>query len=531
MHAYPHRQIIHTIYSFLTLLPIRTIFQWLLTVLSFYFVANGNAARPNIVIIYADDHAQHAISAYGSRINQTPHIDGLARDGMKFTQSFVANSICGPSRATLLTGLHSHANGQIGNRSQFRDELPTFAKSLQASGYATAVIGKWHISTPPNGFDYWALKRGSFYNADFDTKTGLEKSEGHVTDTITERSIDWMREHKEQPFMVWVSHSAAHRTWEPPIRHLKKYGDRDIPEPKTLFDSYSGKNPGAHTAQMRISRDLFPAYDLKLPVTGEGILDQAAQSQLNRLTSEQRSAWNAAFGPENEAFAKLNLSGDALTRWNYQRYIKNYLRNVDGLDDSVGKVREFLAKEGLDQNTIVIYSSDQGFFLGDHGWYDKRWMYEESFRTPLIIRWPGVTSPGSSNDALVQNIDMAPTILEIAGLGVPESMHGNSLLPLLHGATPNHWRDAIYYHYQMEEPQNRTAHLVAKHYGIRTDALKLIHFYESDTWECYDLANDPHEIENLYNAPGKASMIAGLKRRLSDLQRQFGDPVLEKGIR
>lgn len=496
-----------------------------LVLMAFAFACEADAARPNIVIIYADDHAQHAISAYGSRINQTPNIDALARDGMRFTQSFVANSICGPCRATLLTGLHSHANGQIGNRSKFRDELPTFAKSLQAAGYATAVIGKWHISTQPNGFDYWALKKGSFYNASYATTTGVEKSHGHVTDTITNRSLKWMLEHKDEPFMVWISHSAAHRTWEPPIRHLKKYGDRDIPEAKTLFDDYSGKNAGAHTAQMRVSRDLFPAYDLKLPVTGEGVLDRVARQQLNRLTPKQRAAWDEAFGPRNAEFAKLKLTGDDLTRWNYQRYIKNYLRNVDGLDDSVGKVRNFLSEHGLDRNTIVIYSSDQGFFLGDHGWYDKRWMYEESLRTPLIVQWPGVTRPGATCDSLVQNIDMAPTILEMAGLGVPKSMHGDSLVPLLRGATTKRWREAIYYHYQMEEPQTRTAHLVAKHYGIRTDAFKLIHFYEADTWELYDLASDPHEITNLYDDPDRTTKIAELKRELLGLQKQFGDPV------
>jgi len=499
----------------------RSILLVLLTV----FAAEVDAARPNIVIIYSDDHAQHAISAYGSRINRTPNIDALARDGMKFNQSFVANSICGPCRATLLTGLHSHANGQIGNRSKFRDELPTFAKSLQGTGYATAVIGKWHISTPPNGFDYWALKKGSFYNANYSTTTGVEKSHGHVTDTITDRSLKWMLEHKDEPFMVWIAHSAAHRTWEPPIRHLKKYGDQDIPESRSLFDDYSGKNPGAHTAQMRISRDLFPAYDLKLPVTGKGVLDHAATRQLNQLTPRQRTAWDAAFGPRNAEYARSNLTGDDLTRWHYQRYMKNYLRNVDGLDDSVGKIRNFLKEHGLEQNTIVIYSSDQGFFLGDHGWYDKRWMYEESLRTPLVVHWPGVTRPGSSNDSLVQNIDMAPTILQMAGVSVPKSMHGESMVPLLRGATPRGWRDAIYYHYQMEEPQTRTAHLVAKHYGIRTDTHKLIHFYESDTWELYDLTNDPHEITNQYDDPKRAKVIAELKLELRTLQTRFGDPV------
>lgn len=492
----------------------------LLVVLS---VRSDGANPPNIVIIYSDDHAQHAISAYGSEINSTPNIDALARDGMRFTQSFVANSICGPCRATLLTGLHSHANGQIGNRSKFRDDLPTFAKSLQASGYATAVIGKWHISTPPNGFDYWALKKGSFFNSSFNTSDGTEPSVGHVTDTITERSLNWMTENQDGPFMLWISHSAAHRTWEPPIRHLTKYADNTIAEPKDLFDDYSGKNAGAMTAQMRISRDLFPAYDLKLPVTGEGILDRAATGQLEQLTPDQRAAWDDAFGPDNANFAKLAPQGKDLTRWNYQRYIKNYLRNVDGLDESVGNVRNFLSRNGLAENTIVIYSSDQGFFLGDHGWYDKRWMYEESMRTPLIVSWPGVTDAGSTCESLVQNIDMAPTILEMSGNAVPESMHGQSLVPHLQSRNPGDWRDAVYYHYQMIEPKSRTSHLVARHYGIRTNRYKLIYFYDLKAWELYDLDTDPHESQNLYGIAQYASVTEGLKKRLTKLRTEFDD--------
>ena len=482
-----------------------------------------NAEQPNIVIIYTDDHAQHAISAYGSGINSTPNIDSLARDSMKFTQSFVANSICGPCRATLLTGLHSHANGQTGNRANFRDELPTFAKSLQAAGYATAVVGKWHISTPPNGFDYWAIKKGSSYNANFETKVGVEQSNGHCTDTITQRSLSWMKEQEDGPFMVWISHSAAHRTWEPPIRHLNKYADQKIPEPTDLFDDYGGKNTGAQTAQMRISRDLFPAYDLKLPVTGKGILDRAASSQLAKMTPTQRAAWDEAFGPRNAEFKKQKLQGEELTRWNYQRYIKNYLRSVAGLDDSVGTVRDFLNKNGLSDNTIIIYSSDQGFFLGDHGWYDKRWMYEESLRTPLIILWPSVTKPGSTCGSLVQNIDMAPTLIEMAGLDAPATMHGDSLVPLLRGEEPKDWRDAIYYHYQMVEPQTRTAHRVARHYGIRTAQHKLIYFYDLNTWELYDLGNDPDELWNQYDNPKYSSVRVNLTEHLRDLRIKYGD--------
>ncbi len=483
------------------------------------------ANRPNIVVIFTDDHAQHAISAYGSKINRTPHIDQLAAEGLRFNQSFVGNAICGPSRATLLTGLHSHANGQTGNRSPFRDELPSFAKTLQANGYDTAMIGKWHITTKPNGFDHWAIKTGGYYNSSFRTKDGVEKSEGYVTDVITQRSLDWIkgRPSPENPFMVWISHSAVHRIWAPALRHLDRYTDVEIPEPVTLFDTYSGKAPGAATAQMTIARDLFPAYDLMLPVTGQGILDNAAQQMLNTFTPSQRQQWDAAFVPRNEAFAKMNLQGEALTRWNYQRYMKNYLRCVDGLDESVGTVRAFLKANNLDENTIVIYTSDQGFFLGEHGWYDKRWMYEESLRTPLIIHWPGVTKGESTSEALVQNIDLAPTFLEMAGVQPQGTMHGKSLVPLLRGEPTPQWRDSIYYHYQMIEPESRTSHLVARHYGVRTEHHKLIYFYDFNRWELYDLVSDPHEVLNQIDNPHYAGIIDLLKAELKRLRSQYAD--------
>lgn len=492
-------------------------------------LAPAQSKRPNIVIIYADDHAQHAIGAYGSRINQTPRIDRLARDGMRFTQSFVGNSICGPARATILTGLHAHAHGQTGNRARFRDDLPTFAKCLQAEGYKTAMIGKWHVSAKPSGFDHWAIKRGGYYNSAFETAAGREKTVGHVTDVITERSIEWMRKSKDEPFAIWISHSAAHRTWMPALRHLSLFADREIPEPPTLFDDYSTRASGAQTAQMRVAVDLFPAYDLKLPVTGDGILDKAAARMRTAMTEAQRAQWDAAFGPRNEAFAAQNLTGRALTRWKYQRYIKNYLRCVAGLDESVGRVRDFLDRSGLAENTIVIYTSDQGFFLGEHGWYDKRFIYEEALRTPLIVSWPGVTSPGSTCAALVQNIDLAPTLLDVAGLDeeneARKSMHGRSLVPLLRSdvGAIDAWRSDLYYHYLMKEPDGRTSHLVAKHYGIRTARYKLVHFYELDTWELYDLEADPHEVRNVFEDPEHAETVADLRKRLQALRKQYGD--------
>lgn len=481
--------------------------------------------KPNIIVIYADDHAQHAIGSYGSRVNTTPNIDRLASDGMRFTQSFVANSICSPSRATLLTGLHSHSNGQLDNKAGFKDDLPTFAKCLQDSGYDTAVIGKWHLPTTPNGFNYWAISKGGFYNASLHMVNGVQHTHGHVTDVITKHALDWVanRDDQSNPFLVWISHSAAHRTWSPAIRHLGNYDDAKIPEPETLFDNYDGRNSCAATAQMRISKDLFPAYDLKLPITGRGILDDNAKAQLSRMSEDQLSAWRTAYGPKNREFADSDLEGVELTRWKYQRYIKDYLRCLDGLDESVGTIRRFLQSHGLANNTVVIYTSDQGFFLGEHGWYDKRWMYEESLRTPLIVFWPGITQPGSTSKAMVQNIDIAPTLLAIAGVQVTHNMDGESLVPLLKSQSPTNWRKAIYYHYQMEEPLERTSHLVAKHYGIRTERFKLIYFYGLDQWELYNLDLDPIEMQNLALDFKYQQTMSELQVQLRDLRLSYGD--------
>lgn len=481
----------------------------------------SNARQPSIVVIYADDHAQHAIGCYGSAINSTPNIDASAIDEMRFTQSFVGNSTCGPSRATLLTGLHASSHGQIDNRGGFRQGLPTFASILQSNGYATAVIGKWHVSSPPAGFDHWAIKKGGYYNSEFETAIGTETSHGHVTDVITDRAIVWMNDRRQKPFAIWISHAAVHRTWTRPLRLLNKCSDQTIPEPATLFDDYRGKNPGAATAQMRIASDLFPAYDLKLPVTGGGVLDDAAASALDAMTPEQRSEWDSAFMPRNAAFQQSKLAGDELTRWKYQRYIKNYLRYIDALDESVGRITAFLKQSGIEDNTVVIYTSDQGFFLGEHGWYDKHWMYEQSFRTPLIVRWPSVTRPGSRCDELVQNSDIALTLLAIAEVVAPESMHGRSLEPPLRGEQPQDWRQAVYYHYQMREKASQTAHLVPRHYGVRTRSHKLIHFYDLDYWELYNLAVDTSESRNCYDDPDLATVRNELTRSLDGLRARF----------
>jgi len=480
-------------------------------------------SRPNIILIYADDHAERAIGAYGSSFAKTPNIDRLAAEGMRFSESFVANSICGPARATVLTGLHSHANGKTTNRGGFHDDLPTWATRLQAAGYQTAVVGKWHLQPKPRGFDHWVISSGGYYNPTFITADGRTRKTGYSTELITDEVLRWIKARDtKRPFIAWISHSATHRTWRPSPEHLSDYDDAQIPEPATLFDDYRGRTPAAAAAQMRIARDLFPAYDLKLPVTGKGILDKAAERMLAGLTAEQRTAWDAAYGPKNAAFAKADLSGDALVRWKYQRFIKDYLRCVDAIDDSVGKVRKFLDEQGLLDNTIVIYTSDQGFFLGEHGWYDKRWMYEPSLRTPLIVSWPGVTKPGSVCDAMVQNIDMAPTFLAIAGVDDPPPMHGVSLVPLLRGEHPADWRDSIYYHYHQRD-SGRTSHIVAPHYGVRTKRHKLIYFIDLDAYELYDLEKDPEEVHNVFGDPEYAKVKQAMLKRLEAARKRYGD--------
>lgn len=478
--------------------------------------------RPNIVLIYSDDHAEAAVSACGSIINRTPQLDRLASQGIRFRQSFVANAICGPARATLLTGLHSHANGRMGNATPFRDDLPSWSKLLQASGYQTAMFGKWHLPTDPNGFDAWG-KVSSYYTRGVQTQDGFVERRGYSTDLITDLTLEWIEARdRSRPFAIWVNYHASHRTWIPATRYLTHYDDVTIPEPPTLFPDFSGHSPAAARTQMRIAQDLFPAYDLKLPITGEQILDNSARGRLAPMTEEQRAAWDAAYGPKNEAFAAAGLQGDELVRWKYQRYIKDYLRCVLAIDENVGRIMDYLDAEQLAEETILVYTSDQGFFLGENGWYDKRWMYEPALRTPFFVRWPGHIPAGLVDDHLVQNLDLAPTILDWAGVEIPAEMHGRSLAGLARGERPQQWRDAIYYHYY-EYNEDRIAHRVAQHDGLRTSYDKLLRVYPFDVWEYYDLRSDPHEQHNRIDDPAVAGRVAELKRRLAELKQQYGD--------
>lgn len=485
--------------------------------------------RPNIIFIFTDDHALQAISAYGSVINQTPNIDRLAQEGMLFENALVTNSICAPSRAVILTGKHSHLNGVMDNGNVFDSTQVTFPKLLQQAGYETAMIGKWHLKTQPTGFDYWRVLpgQGHYYNPDFRTPNGVERVEGYVTDLITEDALDWLQNRRagDKPFMAMVQHKAPHREWSPGPAHLTTYDDGDIPEPPSLFDDYANRASGAANQEMEIDRHMGLHYDLKVRQMEDstlGWLHRAALHNYARMTDEQRTAWDAAYEPKNEAFMAANLSGDDLVRWKYQRYIKDYLRTIASVDDGIGQILDYLDTSGLSENTIVIYSSDQGFYLGEHGWYDKRWMYEESLHMPFIARWPGHTAPGSVNTDLVQNLDFAETFLEVAGAPIPDDMQGHSLVPLLEGQTPADWRSSIYYHYY----ESQGPHRVAKHIGVRNDRYKLIFYYELDEWEFFDLETDPQELNSAYDQPEHTERIAEMKAELARLQAFYQDDTV-----
>ncbi len=468
-------------------------------------------ARPNIIFIMSDDHGYQAMSCYGSNRNETPNLDRLAKEGMRFDRCFVTNSICGPCRAVILTGKYSHLNGFERNGRTFNGAQQTVAKLLQKAGYQTAMIGKWHLGSTPTGFDYYHILRGQgpYYNPNMLTSDGPVKHVGYTTDIITDEALKWLKEKRDpdKPFLLMYQHKAPHRNWQPGPKYLTKYDDVTIPEPDTLFDDYSGRGTPAKTQKMSVAKDLSP-NDLKLTPQGG-------------LTPEQRAEWDKAYGPKNEAFRAAKLEGKELVKWQYQRYAKDYLRCVDSVDENVGRVLDYLDESGLAKNTVVFYTSDQGWYLGEHGWYDKRWMYEESFRTPLLVRWPGQVKPGSVNTDLVMNLDFPETFLEIAGVDIPDDMQGRSIASILRGQTPDDWRKSVYYrYYEFPGP-----HSVRQHYGVRTDRYKLIHFYESDVdeWELYDLEKDPNELNSLYADTAYADTVKELKAELSRLQKLYKD--------
>jgi arylsulfatase A-like enzyme len=464
--------------------------------------------QPNIVFIMSDDHAAHAMSCYGSRINKTPHIDRIARAGMRFDNCFCTNSICTPSRASILTGTYNHINDVTTLGSHMDNRLQTFPKLLQGAGYQTAVVGKWHLGEgkphEPTGFDFWRVLpgQGFYHDPEMIDADGERVWPGYVTDLITDMSLDWLEQRdREKPFCLLLHHKAPHRHWEPDDKHATMYDDIDIPEPETFDDDYSNRSSAAADAKMRIESDLN-SDDLKQPVP-EGL-----------TPAEEKS-------------------------WKYQRYIKDYLRVIASIDDNVGRVLDYLDDEGLADDTIVVYTSDQGFFLGDHGWYDKRFMYEESLRMPFVVRWPKVIESGTATDAMTLNVDFGPLFLEAAGVDVPKEMQGRSFMPVLKDDTPDDWRTSMYYRYWM----HKSHHNVYAHYGVRTLTHKLIYFYNDacgtpdsvdetyePEWELFDLEADPYELNSVYDDPAYAGVRQELKDLMHRLQDEVGDERYHKDV-
>jgi len=468
-------------------------------------------SKPNILFIMSDDHAAQAISAYGSRLNRTPNIDRIAREGLRFTNCFCTNSICAPSRAVILSGRYSHLNGVRDNALPFDGTQVTFPKLLQQAGYQTAMIGKWHLKSDPTGFDYWNVLpgQGAYYNPDMLEMGEKKQYPGYVTDIVTDIALEFLRDRRDpdKPFCLMLHHKAPHRNWQPPLRHLSTYDGSDFPEPETLFDDYATRSAAAREQEMTLLRHLRPDSDLKM---GEAP---------GRLNEEQRQAWESAYAPKRNAFQANTPKEEDLVRWKYQRYMQDYLGCIAAVDENVGRVLDFLDENGLADHTVVVYTSDQGFYLGEHGWFDKRFMYEESLRMPLLVRYPEAVAAGTVNADLVLNLDFAPTFLDLAGLAKPQDFQGESAKSLLLGqASP--WRKSIYYHYY-EFP---AVHMVKRHYGVRTERYKLIHFYHNiDAWELYDLEKDPQELNNVYENPGYASVRQELKTELTRLRILYGD--------
>jgi arylsulfatase A-like enzyme len=483
----------------------------------------------NIVYIMSDDHSYQTISAYDHRFIETPNIDWIANNGVRFTNSFVANSLSGPSRACMLTGKHSHANGFTDNSTVFDGSQQTFPKLLQKIGYQTAMIGKWHLVSMPTGFDYWDILvgQGDYYNPRFICNGTKLKRDGYATNIITDLAIDWMdnKRDKNKPFCLLIHNKAPHRTWMPDLCDLDLYNDKVYPLPDNFYDTYKGRIP-ASKQEMSIIKDMDLVYDLKMADKENEIhtqnkeLESAGRAMYNRLSPEQKAAWDKHYDPIIEKFKKDKLSGKALSEWKYQQYMHDYLRVIHSVDRNVGRVIEYLRKNGLLENTLIVYTSDQGFYMGEHGWFDKRFMYEESFRTPLVMRLPG-GKHGDINE-MVQNIDYAPTFLDLCGAKIPSDIQGVSLLPLLKGERVHNWRKSLYYHYY-EYPAE---HAVRRHFGVRTSRYTLIHFYKDiDCWELYDLKKDPHEMNNLYGKPEMEKITQQLKKELLRLQEQYNDPI------
>ncbi len=483
--------------------------------------------RPNIVFIMSDDHAAQAISAYGHPISQlapTPNIDRIAKNGTKFYNNFCTNSICGPSRAVILTGKHSHLNGFRMNGDVFDGSQPTLPKYLKEAGYQTALFGKWHLHGLPEGFDEWNIlvDQGNYYNPDFIKGKDTTRIEGYTTDIITEMGLKWLKENanSKEPFLLMVQHKAPHRNWMPAPRHLNLYDSVVFPLPDTYFPEFEDQIAAQQSLQT-IYEDMYEGHDLKMSIKkgSDSLRHNPWKSDFDRLTKGQRDTWNKAYRPKNDAFHDANLSGKELDEWKGQRYLQDYLATIASVDEGVGKILDYLEENGLSENTIVVYTTDQGFYLGEKGFFDKRFMYEESLAMPLLIQYPKEIPAGSKVMALTQNLDFAPTFLDFAHAEIPENMQGKSMRGLLTQETGGtDFRDAIYYHYY-DFP---AFHMVKRHYGVRTERYKLMHFYDDiDEWEMYDLEKDPRELNNIYEDPDYAELREELHESLASLQKMY----------
>ena len=485
--------------------------------------------RPNIIFIMTDDHTTQAMSCYGGNLIETPNMDRIADEGMRFDNCYATNALSGPSRACILTGKFSHKNGFTDNASTFDGSQLTFPKVMRENGYATGVVGKWHLISKPQGFDHWSIllgqnEQGNYFKPVFYENGTVVKEDGYVTDVITDKAIEFIDDvHDEKPFMLMLHHKAPHRNWMPAPRHLGIFNDTVFPEPETLFDDYVGRGEAARSQDMNIENTLEDEWDLKL-LTREEIL--AGNNRLHdvyiRMPEEVQHKWDSVYAPRIAEYRSGKLQGDELVRWKYQQYMRDYLATAMSVDESIGRVMEYLEEIGELDNTVIVYTSDQGFFLGEHGWFDKRFMYEECLRMPFVIRYPKMIKAGSTSKAICMNVDFGPTFLDLAGIEVPSEMQGRSFRKVLEkkGRIPAGWREAAYYHYY-EYPAE---HSVKRHYGIRTSDCKLIHFYNDiDQWEMYDMKADPQEMRNVYDDPAYADKRTQMHRILEQVQQEYED--------
>ncbi len=496
---------------------------------------------PNIIFIMTDDHARSATSCYGSQLMTTTNIDRIAHNGLQFNNAFVTNSICGPSRAVFLTGKYSHNNGFKSNFDSFDGSQATLPKYLQQVGYYTSVQGKWHLKSKPEGFDEYSvlIDQGEYYSPQFTNGEDTVVVKGYSANIITDKALAVMDKVKqsEKPFFLMINHKAPHRNWMPDSIHLKSMGEQRFAIPKSFYDNYFSRSKAMEMADMRIA-DMYLGFDLKMKLkggqeeeTGTGGDPKAPSykwwnEHYDRMNEQEKKVWDAYYNPIIEKYYKDKLSGKALLEWKFNRFLNDYVKSIQSVDDNIGRVLDYLEDNDLTKNTLVIYTSDQGFFLGEHGWYDKRFMYEPSLTIPLVMQYPEKLKEAKQVNLMVQNVDLAPTILDLAGVAIPQDMQGKSLAPFFEtdkeGETV--WRDKIYYHYY----QTGIWHFAQRHLGLRTKRYKLIYFYDLDDWELYDLKHDPEEVNNLYRNQMYAPLADSLKLELKDLIREVGDTTAVK---